>query len=188
MRLGIVSDTHGDARVWEELLAGPLADVEAVCHAGDLLYHGPRNPFPPGYDPEKLAAHLNACRIPVFVARGNCDADVDQLLLDLPIQSPYVYLAVEGLRLLINHGDTTTTEQKWELARRYRVHIFAFGHTHEPFLEHRAGTILLNPGSPALPKGDGTPTVAVVDREGVRILDVRTGRVYRELAIKLPPG
>lgn len=186
MRLGIVSDTHGDVRVWKELLSGPLAGVDLICHAGDLLYHGPRNPFPAGYDPEKLAAEINACPIPVFIARGNCDAEVDQLLLELPIQSPYVYLSVEGLRVLVNHGDTTTIEQKWELARRYGVHLFVFGHTHEPFLEHQGGTTLLNPGSPALPKGDGTPTVAVVGREGVRILDVRTGRSYRELPINLP--
>ncbi len=186
MRLGIISDTHGDARVWDELLAGPFAGVDAICHAGDLLYHGPRNPFPAGYDPEKLAARINACPVPVFVARGNCDADVDQLLVELPIQSPYVYLNVEGLRLLVNHGDTTTTEQKWELARRYRVRIFVFGHTHEPFLEQRGATVLLNPGSPALPKGDGTPTVALVDPEGVRIIDARDGRVYRELRVRLP--
>ncbi|MBC7105561.1 MAG: metallophosphoesterase family protein, partial [Firmicutes bacterium] len=108
-----------------------------------------------------------------------------QLLLEIPIQSPYVYLRVEGLRLLVGHGDTTTTGQKWELARRYRVRVFVFGHTHEPFLQARDGVVLLNPGSPALPKGDGTPTVALVDPEGVRIVDVRDGRVYREL--RMPP-
>jgi len=79
MRIGFISDTHGGLAGWQEAMAGPFAEADLIIHCGDLLYHGPRNPMPKGYDPAALAQAMNASPAPLLIARGNCDSDVDQL-------------------------------------------------------------------------------------------------------------
>lgn len=153
MKIGVVSDTHGGVEGFSRLLPF-LRTCDLIVHAGDVLYHGPRNPLPEGYDPKALAELLNGLKVPLVVSRGNCDADVDQLLLRVPILSPYAFLFAEGLRILVMHelGDPPP----------YEVDIIVFGHTHRWGLEAREGVLYLNPGSPALPKGS-EPSFALID-------------------------
>ncbi len=186
MRVGIVSDTHGSAAVWKELLGGLFRDVDLIIHAGDVLYHGPRNPLPRGYDPQGLAELLNNSPVPVVFARGNCDAEIDQLLITWPLQSPYSFLQLGSLRLLVNHGHELSPEGLCSLGSRYRVHVVVAGHTHVPLLKKENGVLFVNPGSPALPKDPAKgPTVALLDPEGLRLLSLETGAVL-ERARDLP--
>lgn len=167
MKIGVISDTHGDAAGWQRAMETVFHDVDLIIHAGDILYHGPRNPLVEGYNPPELARLMNSCPVPVLFAKGNCDAEVDQLMLDYPVQAPYAFLQVGSLRIMAHHGDGLDREGMLRLSRRYRTclftSVFISGHTHVPALEDEGGVILLNPGSPSLPKGKGRPTVAVLE-------------------------
>jgi len=184
VKVGIVSDTHGCVTTWKRALAGPFAGVDLIVHAGDVLYHGPRNPLVPGYDPPQLARIINASPVPILIARGNCDAEVDQLLVDWPIQAPFAFLQVDGVRVMVHHGHTMTEAEMLELARRYRVDLFVYGHTHVAACRREDGITLLNPGSPTLPKDENkTPTVAVLDGRDLTILDINSGSVITTIAV-----
>lgn len=182
MRIGVISDTHGDLAAWQKALAGPFAGVELILHAGDLLYQGPRNPMTPGYNPAALADAINSAPAPVVIARGNCDSAVDQLVLNYPIQAPYAFLQLDGVRLLVNHGDSLSQEEMVQQARSYRAQFFIFGHIHTPVLEDHAGVILLNPGSAALPKSP-MATVGLIDTaaRSVAILDLTSSAIVQQL-------
>lgn len=181
MKIGVISDTHGSAAAWRQVMEKCFKDVDLIIHAGDVLYHGPRNPLSGGYDPAELAELINSCPVPVVFARGNCDSAVDQMMLAYPIQSPYAFVHLDKRRLIANHGDRLSREEMICLARRYRSDVFISGHTHVPMLEETAGVILLNPGSPALPKGDGTPTVALLESTAgsmeIAIIDLNGKRI-----------
>jgi len=191
MKIGVVSDTHGDTAGWQAAVAGPFAGVHLILHAGDILYHGPRNPIPAGYDPAALAELINHAPAPVIIARGNCDSDVDQLVLDFPIQAPYALVIIDGLRIMVNHGDEFGLEDPVpgiaKVAEKYRLDVFVCGHTHAPLLERAGGSLIMNPGSPALPKaksGEPVATVGLIEDDVARIvtLDGRTvieGRLQR---------
>ena len=88
MKIAIISDTHGSITAFNRAMevAGPC---DFIVHAGDILYHGPRNPLPEGYKPQELANAINALDVPFVAAAGNCDAPIDQALLSVPIQAPY---------------------------------------------------------------------------------------------------
>lgn len=175
MKIGIISDTHGDLITWNEVMTEYFQDVDYIIHAGDVLYHGPRNPLVPGYNPAELAEAINGSGIPVIIARGNCDANVDQLVLNYPLQAPYALIRENSLTILVNHGDGLAREDMIKQAHAYRVDLFITGHTHEPLLELQDGVILLNPGSCALPKGDGTPTVALLQDKSISLININTG-------------
>jgi putative phosphoesterase len=180
--IGFISDTHGGLAGWQEAMAGPFAEADLIVHTGDILYHGPRNPMPKAYNPAALAEAMNASPAPLLIARGNCDSDVDQLVLDYPIQAPYVFAQIEDLRIMAGHGGDPDLDRMAGLAARYKVDIFAFGHIHTPVLERRGEVTLLNPGSPALPKGE--PTVAVLDGRVLRILRLPDCEVLHEVMIQ----
>lgn len=185
MRIGIISDTHGGLKAWEEALKGPFEGVELILHAGDLLYHGPRNPLPKDYDPPTLAWAINHASVPLLIAKGNCDADVDQLMINYPIQSPYVYCFIDGLSVMMLHGEKQDVEDLLELGERYQVNLLITGHTHKGHLIERGPLVLLNPGSPALPK-EGPPSLAILDTEEKRVvLQGLGGEVLKEATIKI---
>lgn len=178
--IGVISDTHGDVVAWEKALEvfGP---VDLIVHAGDVLYHGPRNPLVQGYRPPELAERINSSPVPVLIARGNCDAEVDQLVLEWPIQSSMVLVQTPHLRLIASHGHRWDKVEMVELARRYRADVFVFGHTHVPVLEEVEGIILLNPGSPALPKGQEGPTVGLIQEDSVCLKSLEGGKILARM-------
>jgi len=187
-RIGVISDTHGSLLGWRQALDNCFRGVELILHAGDLLYHGPRNPMPDGYDPAALAQALNESPAPLVVVRGNCDSDVDQLVLDWPIQAPYALVQHEGLCIMVSHGEDVTPEATAQLIERYRLNVFVSGHTHHPMAELSRNGVLLNPGSPSLPKwewrGEAVPTAAVIEGATVRVCDIRSGEAVIEQQIK----
>jgi putative phosphoesterase len=190
MRIGVISDTHGDTRGWQAAIAGPFAGVDLILHAGDILYHGPRNPMPAGYDPAALAELINRAPAPVIIARGNCDSDVDQLVLEYPIQAPYALVVIDGLRIMVNHGDEFGLEDPVpgiaKVAGKYGLDVFVCGHTHAPLLETAGGAVIMNPGSPALPKaraGKPQPMVGLIEDDLARVITL-DGRTVLEARIE----
>lgn len=181
MRLGVTGDTHGSLTAWRRALRA-LGEVDILLHAGDILYHGPRNPLPEGHDAKQLAEAINEYDGRLVIARGNCDADIDELVLDVPIQAPYALVVVGGKYIMVHHGHLVAGHDLGGLMRRYRLDLVVTGHTHVPGIarvsEGQRG-IVLNPGSPALPKTqDRRGTVAVIDDEGVRIIYVDDGAEF----------
>ncbi|MDF2636726.1 MAG: phosphodiesterase, family [Pelosinus sp.] len=178
MHIGIISDTHGCIDTWEKIYNKYFAQCDFIIHAGDILYHGPRNEILKEYNPKQLANVLNACPIPIIAACGNCDAEVDSMVLSMPIQSPYAYMIIEGLRIVATHGHHLTDEKKKEIAVKFKADLFITGHTHLASLEKHNGIVYLNPGSPAMSKrDDGIGTFARLTERVIEVLDVTTGRV-----------
>jgi uncharacterized protein len=178
MKIGIISDTHGCVATWREVYSRYFSDADLILHAGDVLYHGPRNAIPAEYDPKSLAEELNRCPVPIIAACGNCDAEVDAMVLDMPVQAPYAYVFADGRRIVINHGHNFDDAAKWTTAERMKAAVLITGHTHVAVLEKRDGIIWLNPGSPAMTKRpDGRGTIARIIGDRAEILDVKTGEV-----------
>jgi len=180
MRIGLISDTHGDPAAWEKALA-VLGDLDLVLHAGDVLYHGVFNPILPTYEPRRLADMLNAFTVPCVHARGNCDSEVDQLALDNHILSDFAFASAEGVRIIVCHGHKHSEEELAKLASRANVHMVLRGHTHEPGMPVIEGVTVVNPGSPCLPKQEGqVPTVGLLEDKKITIIDINSGDVYAE--------
>ncbi len=174
MKIGLVSDTHGDVAAWRQALE--IFDAcELILHAGDHLYHGAFNPVLPTYDPRGLAREMNECPIPILHARGNCDSEVDQLALNDPIMTPYAFCRLEGLNILVAHGDNLDRMELVEMALAYGVRILLRGHTHIRGMWEHGPMLVCNPGSPSLPKGDGVPSVGILQGDGVSLYDIRSG-------------
>ncbi len=151
MKIIFFSDIHGVPSTVEKLLAhADRLQADQLVLLGDILYHGPRNGVPGFYDPAKVAELLNARREQILAVRGNCDAEVDQMLLKFPIMSDYAELAVDGHRFFLTHGHLWNAENLPAIpAGTTLVH----GHTHIPedrMLE--CGIRIFNPGSISLPK------------------------------------
>lgn len=180
MKIGVTSDLHGSLLAWEKTLALFKAkEVKLILNAGDLFNYGPRNPLPEGYAPGDLVKAINELTIPMIIAKGNCDSEIDQMVLNMPIQEPYAFCLVENKKILVNHGHKITDEEKIQLAKRWNINVFIAGHTHLPRLERIDNIILLNPGSPALPKGSPTAAVLEITKQdiNIEILNVDTGNI-----------
>ncbi len=178
MKIGVISDTHGCAETWLKVYEKFFADADFIIHAGDVLYHGPRNSIPAEYNPRELAELLNNSPVPLIIACGNCDAEVDSMVLELPVQAPYCHIMVNSCRIIVNHGHLLTKAEQYKTAARYKAALFITGHTHIAKLERQDGVIFLNPGSPGMSKReDGRGTIALITRSKVEVLDAATGEV-----------
>ncbi len=160
MTIGVISDTHGNLAAWtaaQEYFEG----AELIVHCGDVLYHGPKFQPVAEYDPARLAEAINACPVPVIIARGNGDSNVDQLVLDVPVQNPYALVQWGDQRLLVAHGDGPTADELLPLARKWQINFLFTGHLHVPMVRGVDGVMHVNPGSPTYPLGDDPrPTIA----------------------------
>lgn len=160
MKIGVLSDTHGSLFYFEKALEC-LSDCDVLLHAGDVLYHGPRNDLPKDYNPKGLITKLNELDN-ILIARGNCDADVDQMVINHPIQGPYVLSQFGEVRILVNHGYVNSKEETIKNAKSMGATILVLGHTHVKELFVDEDLIVLNPGSTAIPK-DGSHSVATIE-------------------------
>ena len=100
----IASDIHGSADWCERLVEIAREEKAKLFLLGDLLYHGPRNPFPDGYNPQKVFEMLNAEKENILCVRGNCDSEVDQMVLEFPIRADYAQVDLDGHTLFLTHG------------------------------------------------------------------------------------
>ena len=155
MKLMIASDLHGSG-YWTEKLVGAFhrEGAEKLLLLGDLLYHGPRNDLPERYDPRETAALLNGIADRILCVRGNCDAEVDQMMLDFPILSESCVLFSDGRTIFATHGHMYSETEPPKL---HRGDVLLAGHTHlQVCREHPEGWIFMNPGSVSIPKEDST--------------------------------
>lgn len=150
-KLLICSDIHGDAESAKKVLeAFDKSGAERLVILGDILYHGPRNDLPAGYAPKKVIELLNPYRDQILSVRGNCEAEVDQMVLDFPVLADYAFLEIDGLRILFTHGHVINKNNCPQLRKG---DILLHGHTHVPVAEEFGeGLYYVNPGSTSIPK------------------------------------
>lgn len=179
MKWMIASDLHGSARCCRAMLdAFRREGAERLVLLGDLLYHGPRNDFPEEYDTRAVTALLNGVKDRLLCVRGNCDSEVDQMVLEFPMLAEYALLAPDGLTVFATHGHNYGPDNPPPL----RAGDFLLcGHTHLPVRRDRSGYTYLNPGSLSLPK-EGTPHSYMTLEGGVFTWhDLFTGESFQPL-------
>lgn len=180
MRWVVASDIHGSAAACRSLLDAYRRErADRLLLLGDLLYHGPRNPLPEEYAPQMVAELLNALSPVPFCVRGNCDAEVDQLMLRFPILSEYALLDWEGLLIVAAHGHHLETMTANVLAEG---DVLLTGHTHIADCQRGDGYWHLNPGSISLPKKD-TPRGYILLENGQAVWKTLEGTAYRQQAL-----
>ncbi len=150
MKLMIASDIHGSALYCEALMQAYQKEAPGLLLLlGDLLYHGPRNDLPDGYAPKTVAALLNEYADQVLCVRGNCEAEVDQMMLSFPVLSDSAMLFLDGRRFFASHGHIY---KETNLPPLRKGDIFLSGHTHIPKVSTADGVVCVNPGSVSIPK------------------------------------
>lgn len=178
MKLMIASDIHGSAYFCERLLeAFDRETADRMLLLGDILYHGPRNDLPRGYAPKQVLAMLNAVKTCLFCVRGNCDTEVDQMVLEFPILADYCLLTAGERLIYATHG------------HRYHLNalpplqpgdILLHGHTHVPAWERFGdGNLYLNPGSVSIPK-NGSPNGYMILENRCVQWKALEGEIYHE--------
>lgn len=166
MKYFFASDLHGDAAAVEKTLQTyRLSGAEQLVLLGDILYHGPRNDLPAAYAPKRVISLLNPIRDEILAVRGNCDAEVDQMVLDFPITADYAVLPLQnGARAFLSHGHIYSPERLPPEMGAFDVLIC--GHTHIAGVRRtESGQVCLNPGSVSMPKGDTPACYMIYDGE-----------------------
>lgn len=165
MKTLIISDIHGSHLRLRDALNTPF-DYTNVILVGDLMYHGPRNPILSDYNPAEVAKLLNEIKKPILAVRGNCDSEVDQMLLNFPMMQDYGIFKTIYHNVFVTHGHVLEPGKD---AANTHADIFISGHTHLPGFQKVGNTLCLNPGSISLPKEENPPTYAIMDDQQIVI-------------------
>ena len=172
MKIRFASDIHGSAYYCRKMLeAFERSKAERLVLLGDILYHGPRNDLPKEYAPKEVIAMLNPLRSRIYAVRGNCDTEVDQMVLQFPILADYALLSFNGRTFYATHGHVFNQDH---LPPVQEGDILIHGHTHvlkaEQVEAEGIGKItVLNPGSTSIPKEGNPPTYALLEENVFRI-------------------
>ncbi|MEG1863069.1 MAG: phosphodiesterase [Oscillospiraceae bacterium] len=165
MKIMIASDIHGSAFYCEKLLER-FADEQPdkLILLGDILYHGPRNDLPKDYAPKKVITMLNGIKGEILCVRGNCDTEVDQMVLEFPIMADYAILYWKNKLIYITHGHNINEKNPPKMKKG---DILLCGHTHVPAFEKGEGYTYLNPGSVSIPKENSHHSYLLLNDEEV---------------------
>ena len=178
MKYMFASDIHGSAYYCKKMLeAYQQEGAQRLVLLGDLLYHGPRNDLPREYAPKAVIPMLNGMKEDLYVVRGNCEAEVDQMVLEFPVLADYCILEVDGKTIYCSHGHHFNKDN---LPPMKKGDTFIQGHTHVLMAEKKGDYNVLNPGSVSIPKEGNPPTYAVLEngRFSIKTFD---GQVVKEL-------
>lgn len=169
MKIYVVSDIHGSPIYLEKVLEKFDQDGDQLIVLGDILYHGPRNPVPSGHDPKRVVALLNERKNKIIAVRGNCDGEVDQMVLEFPMTSDYNFIWIDGVRFFMSHGHLY--EEK-ECSFLNPEDVYLYGHVHLPICERKENFMVCNPGSITLPKEENPASYAVIEDGEFKIFDL----------------
>ncbi len=169
MKWMIISDIHGSyddlkrvMDIYEE------EKMDKLLILGDILYHGPRNDLPKGYAPKKVIPLLNRYKDQIIAVRGNCDAEVDQMVLEFPMRADYHELYVDGHRIFMTHGHLYNEDQ---MPLLLKGDILMYGHFHKPMIYEKDGVIIFNPSSISLPK-EGEKSYGVYENNELKVFSL----------------
>jgi putative phosphoesterase len=169
-----ISDVHGSYK-WAKLAIDKYHEEkpDKLIILGDILYHGPRNDLPEDYNPKKVIALLNPLKKDIIAVRGNCDAEVDQMVLEFMITSDYCTMDVDNHHFFITHGHLFNKDKMPFLNKG---DIFVHGHFHKPMIENQDGIIIINPSSISLPK-EGTNSYGIYENDTFIIKDFQNNTI-----------
>ena len=180
MKLMIASDIHGSARYCQLLLeAFEREKADKLILLGDILYHGPRNDLPDAYAPKTVIEQLNEIKEHILCVRGNCDTEVDQMVLDFPILAEYAWVLVGKRLVFATHGHKYGEEKLPPLAKGS---ILLQGHTHIPRCVEKEGVLCVNPGSVSIPKAD-SPHSYLMLTDDTLVWKELNGTVFKEVKL-----
>ena len=181
MKLMIASDIHGSAYYCLEMLDAMKKECpDRLLLLGDILYHGPRNDLPLEYEPKKVIKMLNEVKEKLFCVRGNCDTEVDQMVLDFPVMAEYCVIFWGGRTVYATHGHQF---HRGNLPPLQRGDILVHGHTHVPGWELFGNeNLYLNPGSVSIPKENSAHSYMILE-DGLAKWKNLYGEVYHELML-----
>lgn len=164
MKLIIASDIHGSEYWCKKLLERFEAEnADKLLILGDILYHGPRNNLPLGYNPKGVISLLNPVADRLICVRGNCDSEVDQMVLSFPIMAEYAFISIDGIEIIATHGHTYCDGNP---PPHTKGTVLLCGHTHIPKLSEHETYAYINPGSVSIPK-EGSANGYIVLENGV---------------------
>ena len=177
MKIIFFSDIHGMAVSLTKLLThADKLHADHLVILGDILYHGPRNGVHDNYDPVRVVELLNARKNSILAVRGNCDAEVDQMLLEFPIMADFSELLCNEQRFFLTHGHLWNENNQPDLPEGT---ILAHGHTHIPELKTcESGVKIFNPGSISLPKNNFPPSFGFYDGINISIRKLDDGSTF----------
>jgi len=173
MKIVIASDIHGSAYYCNLLKERFFEEkAEKLLLLGDLLYHGARNPLPKDYNTLKTAEILNGMKEHILCVKGNCDSQVDTLVLEFPVMNDFAVLYLAGRTLIATHGHETPAYLK-------KGDVLLNGHFHVPAYEERENCTYVNCGSVSIPKENSPHSYLVLDDTSLVWKDLETGDVFR---------
>ena len=179
MKALIFSDIHGSENAMlrvDELIK--KYNPELIILLGDLLYHGPRNDLPFSYHPKGVIPLLNNHKDKIIAVRGNCEAEVDQMVLSFPCMSTYSEIFVDGLKLTLTHGHIYNEDNPVPGSS-----IMLYGHTHIPVCHKKDDIIFFNPGSTTIPKGGNKASFGIYENRNLSVLDLEDESLMMTLSI-----
>lgn len=181
MKLFVASDIHGSAFYCRKMLeAYKKENADRMLLLGDILYHGPRNDLPKEYAPKEVIAMLNERKNEIYAVRGNCEAEVDQMVLQFPVLADYCVLPLREKVIYATHGHVYN---EGNLPPMKEDDILLHGHTHVLKAEKRDGYYLLNPGSVSIPKEGNVPSYGVLE-DGKFVIKDFEGNVITSLILE----
>ncbi|CAM3575620.1 Phosphodiesterase YfcE [Vibrio aerogenes CECT 7868] len=174
MKLMIASDIHGSLSAAERVIElYQSSGATGLILLGDLLNHGPRNPVPDSYLPVQVAKLLNPYAKEIIAVRGNCDSEVDQMLLDFPMMEDFSWVMLEsGQRFFLTHGHLYNQDNLPPLAKN---DVLIHGHTHVPVARSCSEYYWFNPGSVTFPRGDLPPSYGLFESGCLKVLSLLNG-------------
>lgn len=173
MKLFFISDIHGSLYYLKKAIeAYQREKADYIVIIGDELYHGPRNPLPQDYNPKEVAALLNQYKEKIIAIRGNCDGEVDQMMLDYPMMGEYSIILYQGRKIFLTHGHVYNKDNLPNLGEN---DILIYGHTHIPVAEKINSIYVFNPGSISLPKEDNPHSYAILENDSFEIKELGGG-------------
>ena len=182
MRLMFASDIHGSEAWCRKLLeAYEQERAQKLFLLGDLLYHGPRNDLPDGYAPKAVISLLNSVKDELLCVRGNCDTEVDQMVLDFPIMQESALIFADGTEFLLSHGHHINPQN---LSNVKKNTVLLNGHTHVPKYETVNGVYCLNCGSVAIPKENSPRSYLIYDNGAFSWMNLESGELFMAFDIR----
>lgn len=182
MKWMIASDLHGSAYYCRKMLeAFEREGADRLFLLGDLLYHGPRNDLPREYAPKEVIPLLNGKKEKLLCVRGNCDAEVDQMVLGFPVLADYAVLPVGQRLIYATHGHIYNVKNLPPLAPG---DVLLHGHTHVPaWTEFGQGNLYLNPGSVSIPKENSPHSYMTLEGNTMQWKELESSAVFHELTL-----
>ena len=170
MKIFFIADIHGSLYYTKKALENFIKEkADYIVILGDVLYHGARNPLPLEYNPKEVTSLLNEYADKIIAVRGNCDSEVDEMVLDFPMMATYSTVLYNERRLFLTHGHIYSEDN---LPKLRQGDVFIYGHSHIPIAQKNGNIFIINPGSITFPKENNPNSYGVLEENIFKIKDL----------------